>query len=470
VKRTQIPSAPIADLLHPTQDSASDVKNGLSVISNTTPNRSFIVREAEILATDTRHQYRQKLARIALDEMYQFVAVLNAEGTLLEVNRAALEGVGLALADMEGKPFWECFWWVVSKETQDTLRQAIGRAAQGEFIRYDVEIYGKASGKETIIIDFSMIPVKDHANRVVFLVPEGRDITEKKAHEREIAQKNIELQGLLERIRELDEIKTQFFANVSHELRTPLSLILGPAQRLMDDAASSDPSQRREAAQVIARNARMLLKHVNDLLDISKLEAGKLTIDLQDLDVSKLVRFTASHFGVLAAERHIDYLVDADAPCLAAVDRDKFQRVLMNLLANAFKFVRDGGTVRCTLTQSPREIAVSVEDSGPGVKPELRHVIFERFRQGDGGSNRKAGGTGLGLAIAKEFGIGCPDSRVCSARRLRDREGLQRTRHSAASAIITHVVTDPGEASFVHGGNGALDAGRHVNRDQLASS
>ena len=80
-----------------------------------------------------------------------------------------------------------------------------------------------------------MIPVKDHDGRVVFIVPEGRDITEKKAHEREIAQKNLELQGLLERIRELDEIKTQFFANVSHELRTPLALILGPAQRLVDD-------------------------------------------------------------------------------------------------------------------------------------------------------------------------------------------------------------------------------------------
>jgi hypothetical protein len=101
VKRTQIPSAPIADLLHPTQDTASDVKNGFSVMSNATPNRSFIVRETEILATDTRHQYRQKLARIVLDEMYQFVAVLNAEGTLLEVNRAALEGVSAGVIRSE---------------------------------------------------------------------------------------------------------------------------------------------------------------------------------------------------------------------------------------------------------------------------------------------------------------------------------------------------------------------------------
>jgi len=104
---------------------------------------------------------------------------------------------------------------------------------------------------------------------------------------------------------------------------------------------------------------------------------------------------------VLAAERGIDYGVDAGEPCVAAVDPDKVQRVLMNLLANAFKFVPAGGRVRCALRQSAREVTVSVDDSGPGVRPELRQAIFERFRQGDGGIDRKVGGTGLGLAIAK---------------------------------------------------------------------
>ena len=346
-----------------------------------------VVRGTEILATDQRHEYRQKLARIALDEMYQFVAVLDAQGTLLEVNRAALEGGGLTLSDVEGKPFWQCFWWEVSTEIQDTLRAAITRCARGEFIRYDVEVYGRAGGKETIIIDFSMIPVKDHDGRVVFIVPEGRDITEKKAHEREIAQKNLELQGLLERIRELDEIKTQFFANVSHELRTPLALILGPAQRLVDDQGTITLAERRESAHVIARNARMLLKHVNDLLDLSKLEAGKLKIELQDADVSALVRLVASHFAVLAADRRIDYVVDADDACVTAVDPDKLQRVIMNVLANAFKFVPDGGRVRCSVTKGTGAFTVAIDDSGPGVKREMRQAIFERFRQAEGGAD-----------------------------------------------------------------------------------
>ena len=149
----------------------------------------------------------------------------------------ALDAVGITLADVEGRPFWTTFWWQVSKNINAELREMIARAAKGEFVRWDTEIYGRAGGKETIIIDASLMPVMDDEGKVVFICAEGRDITEKKAQEREIAQKNIELQGLLERIRELDEIKTPFFANVSHELRTPLALILGPAQRLLNDEA-----------------------------------------------------------------------------------------------------------------------------------------------------------------------------------------------------------------------------------------
>lgn len=371
------------------------------LIKNNT--NSISVRGTEIFTTDTHKHYREKLARIALDEMYQFVAVLDDTGTLLEVNRAALEGVGLKLPDVEGKPFWECFWWVVSTQTQERLQEAIQQVAQGEFIRYDVEIYGRASGKDTIIIDFSLIPVKDDTGKVVYMIAEGRDITEKKAFEEQIAQKNVDLQALLERIRELDEIKTQFFANVSHELRTPLALIIGPAERLMNADAITSLEVQHNTAQVIVRNAKMLLKHVNDLLDISKLEAGKLKIDLHETDVAEIIRFVASHFEILANERGVDFRVEIAASFVSFVDSEKLQRVVMNLLSNAFKFVPIGGFVLCKMETSKQDIVLSVEDSGPGVKPKLRDSIFERFRQGDGASNRQFGGTGLGLAIAHEF-------------------------------------------------------------------
>jgi PAS domain S-box-containing protein len=140
------------------------------------------VRGTELLASDTHEQYRQKLARITLDSMVQFVGLLDANGTVLEINQVALDAVGIKLSDVAGKPFWTTFWWQVSDDINATLRESIRRAAQGEFVRWDTEIYGRAGGKETIVIDASLMPVKDEQGNVVFIAVEGRDITEKKAY------------------------------------------------------------------------------------------------------------------------------------------------------------------------------------------------------------------------------------------------------------------------------------------------
>jgi adenylate cyclase len=106
------------------------------------------VRGTELLASDTRDQYRQKIARITLDSMVQFVGLLDTEGTVLEINHVALDAVGVRLSLVEGKPFWTTFWWQVSDEINATLREMIRRASQGEFVRWDTEIYGRAGGKD----------------------------------------------------------------------------------------------------------------------------------------------------------------------------------------------------------------------------------------------------------------------------------------------------------------------------------
>ena len=147
----------------------------------------------------------------------------------------------------------------------------------------------------------------------------------------------------------------------------------------------------------------MLLKHVNDLLDISKLEAGKLRIELQNDRRGRagaLHRFALRRPG--GGARRCASRCETPASLVAPVDPEKLQRVVMNLLSNAFKFVPADGAVRCRL-QTDERLCCRVDDSGPGVKPELRKAIFERFRQGDGGANRQVSGTGLGLAIAHEF-------------------------------------------------------------------
>ncbi len=226
----------------------------------------------------------------------------------------------------------------------------------------------------------------------------GARVAREKGIQLETAYKD--LGTMYEKVRELERLKTDFFANVSHELRTPLALVLGPTEKLL---SGSLPDGERRDLEVVARNARLLMRHVNDLLDLSKLEAGKMRVDYARADVASVVRLVASHFDSLAQQRHIEFRVEASEVVTADFDSGKIQRVILNLLSNAFKFTPSGGQIRCVARRASGRVAIEVADSGPGVRPDLRAAIFERFRQGDGGSTRRFGGTGLGLAIAKDF-------------------------------------------------------------------
>jgi signal transduction histidine kinase len=217
----------------------------------------------------------------------------------------------------------------------------------------------------------------------------------------QLESKNHELEALYARLKAAEELRTQFFANVSHELRTPLSLILGPVERMLGEEGLTE-AQRR-GLETVARNGRLLLKQVNDLLDASRLEAGKMETRYSEADLAGLVRVTSAFFASAALERQLTHTVEAPERLPAQVDTEKLQRVLINLLSNAFKFVPAGGQVRTSLREEAGHAVLSVEDTGPGVKPEQRGLIFERFRQGDGGATRTVGGTGLGLAIVKDF-------------------------------------------------------------------
>ena len=206
----------------------------------------------------------------------------------------------------------------------------------------------------------------------------------------------------LEKTKELDDLKTRFFASVSHELRTPLTLILGPIERMLADPGTS--MEQRHDLSVVARNARTLLEHVNDLLDVSKLEIGHVTVDYAETNVTRLLRFVAAHFEALATDRDIAFAVDVPIDGLRAqVDPEKVRRIILNLLSNAFKFTPSGGRVRIRVRAINGSFCVEVADSGPGIPPAMRQLVFEPFRQVQAGPTRRFGGTGLGLAIAREF-------------------------------------------------------------------
>ncbi len=353
------------------------------------------VRGTELLADDTRERYRQKIARITLDSMVQFVGLLDAQGTVLEINQVALDAVGIKLSDVEGKPFWTTFWWRVSEEIRATLRASILRAAQGEFVRWDTEIYGRAGGKETIIIDASLCPVKDEHGNVVFITAEGRDITEKKAHEREIARQREELA-------QLDKLKTQFFANISHEFRTPLTLMMGPLEDAMAQPEGLS-AVNRERLDLAQRNSLRLLKLVNTLLDFSRIEAGRIQASYEPTDLAVLTTELASVFRSAIERAGVRLVIDCPPlPELVYVDREMWEKVVLNLLSNAFKFTFEG-EIEISLRRVDATVEMSVRDSGTGIPAEEIPRLFERFHRVKGSRGRSYEGSGIGLALVQEL-------------------------------------------------------------------
>ncbi len=356
------------------------------------------VRGTELLADDTRERYRQKIARIALDSMVQFVGLLDAQGTVLEINQVALDAVGIRLSDVEGRPFWTTFWWQVSEEINSGIRDSIRRAAQGEFVRWDTEIYGRAGGKETIVIDASLMPVKDEAGKVVFIAAEGRDITEKKAYEREIARQREELA-------KLDVLKTQFFANVSHEFRTPLTLLLGPLEDTLSGRHGAMPAGAADSLAISHRNALRLLKLVNTMLDFSRIEAGRAQALYEATDLAAFTAELASNFRSLCERAGLRLHVEC-APLQSGeavyVDRGMWEKIVLNLLSNAFKFTLEGG-IGVRLETVDGSARLTVRDTGVGIPSEELPHMFERFHRVERNRGRTHEGTGIGLALVKEL-------------------------------------------------------------------
>lgn len=228
-----------------------------------------------------------------------------------------------------------------------------------------------------------------------------RRATEVKEANRALKNARNELARLNERLSELDRLKSEFFANVSHELRTPLALIIGPLERRLDQDDLS-PQQRREN-EMMVRNARLLYRHVCDLLDAAKFESGHMTVECSRFDLIELARICVSQFESLANDRGIAVQVELPGMLEIEADSGKIQRILLNLLANAFKFAPEGGEVTLSVRQEDKQGVLEVQDNGPGVPVECRAMIFERFSQIESGPQRRFGGTGLGLSIVRQF-------------------------------------------------------------------
>ncbi len=197
--------------------------------------------------------------------------------------------------------------------------------------------------------------------------------------------------------------KSQFLANMSHELRTPLNAILGYTELILDNIYGDVPEKIQEVLERLEKNGRHLLGLINDVLDLSKIEAGQLTLSLNEYSMGEVVQTVFTSVETLAAEKKLELKVSVPRDLsIARGDEQRIAQVLLNLLGNAIKFT-DEGEVRVEVTASDETFLVSVSDTGPGLSQADQKRIFEEFQQADGSNTREKGGSGLGLSIAKKI-------------------------------------------------------------------
>jgi CheY-like chemotaxis protein/CHASE3 domain sensor protein len=202
--------------------------------------------------------------------------------------------------------------------------------------------------------------------------------------------------------------KSEFLANMSHELRTPLNSILVLARILKDNKTDNLSEDQIKYASVIFNAGNDLLTLINDILDLSKIESGKLDMQNEHVPVNEIIHDMEMLFAEVARNKKINYTTNiGQVPGSVFTDKVRVEQVIKNLLSNAFKFTPEGGSIAINVTpgDTPDTISFHIKDSGIGIQPEKQKLIFEAFQQADGSTSRKYGGTGLGLSISRELAI-----------------------------------------------------------------
>jgi PAS domain S-box-containing protein len=314
----------------------------------------------------TEQKRRQRRYSAVFENTYQFTGLLEPDGTLVEANETALEFGGLERDDVVGKKMWETAWFQHSEDTQERARDAVERAANGEFVRHKLPVRG---ADREAVIDFSVRPLTDERGTVSLLIPEGRDITE-------LTEREQALQRQRDR---LDE----FAGVVSHDLRNPLNVATGRLELAREECASEHLDEIETALDRIDRITEDVLWLAREGRDIGSRDA----VRLRDA-VDAAWELVAD--GTDRAELRYD---DDLASATVEADDDRFQQLLENLLRNAI----DHGGEDVTVTVGTTDRGFYLEDDGPGIPESRREDVFA------GGYSTSDDGTGFGLRIVERI-------------------------------------------------------------------
>ncbi len=326
------------------------------------------------------------------------------KGKVLAANRAAEHLTGYSRGEVLGKSFDELVVPEARGRLLDIIRAHLGGSnSQHE----ELPVLTRTGVVRYLEVSLRVIYRKGHPALVQSI---ARDVTERKHAEqtllesaRALQQKNEELSTALRLAREATQLKEQFLANTSHELRTPMNGIMGMISLLKSTELTAD---QREYADAVSQCSNDLLTIINDLLDLSQIDAGRLAITRSRFDVHESLKAVIKLLRLRATAKNLPltFEIDARVPAFVYGDCVRFRQILTNLIANAIKFTFTGGVhTRLSMLENRNFLRCEVIDSGIGVEESVRDRIFEAFFQADGTTRRRFGGTGLGLAICKQL-------------------------------------------------------------------
>jgi PAS domain S-box-containing protein len=337
------------------------------------------------------------------------VVVFDVSGNAVLVNEAEARINGFAGAD-EMKRSMAYFARVYELSRLDGSVLPVeewpaSRVLRGESV-VDCELRGRRldTGREWVF-SFSGEPVRDGRGELVLAVVITRDVTERKRAE-QVRRDAEELETQNRRIREANRLKSEFLANMSHELRTPLNAILGFGELLGDGAVPPDSPQHREFLGHIVKSGRHLLELINDVLDLAKVEAGRLEFRPEPVDLRLVIAEVMSVTRAIAEGKGLrtSARVDPEVGQGISLDPARLKQILYNFVSNAIKFTPAGGSVAVrALPEGESRLRLEVEDTGPGIAPQDIGRLFVEFQQLDGGVARQHPGTGLGLALTRRL-------------------------------------------------------------------
>jgi PAS domain S-box-containing protein len=340
--------------------------------------------------------------RVTLSSIGDAVITTDVEGRVTFMNRVAESLTGWTQDEAMGRSLPDIFQILNEESRQPVENPALKTLSAGATVGLANHTILIAKDGTECSIDDSAAPIRNEQGEVVGTVLIFRDISERKRMEPERERLLAAAQAAQKQAEQANRLKDEFLATASHELRTPLTAVVGWSRLLRTGKLDAENSAR--ALESIERNATLQTKLIDDLLDVSRIITGKLTLDRRPLEIAHVVSDAVNTVRPAADAKNIviETSFDAEAePVLG--DANRLQQVLWNLLSNAVKFTPKNGRIEVALQRVNSEVQVSVGDSGEGISSEFLPYVFDRFSQGDGKSTRSHTGLGLGLAIVRQL-------------------------------------------------------------------